>query len=416
MTAPNYSDEFWMNMALQGAELAARDGEIPVGAVVVKDGQLIAKGRNAPVALGDPTAHAEVLALRAAAKVLGNYRLEGCTLYVTLEPCVMCSGAIFNGRISRVVFGATEPKTGAAGSVINLFSLPALNHQTKICGGVLADRCSALLVNFFTKRRQQARAKESQRPVLRDDALRTPDSAFAGFGSYPLHASAYLSDLPSLSGLRMHYVDQGPSDAPITWLCLHSSLRWSYVFNGLLSALSSSVRVIAPDLIGFGRSDKPKKESFHQIERHQQVLLDFVERLQLKRLVLVLDGWDEGVGLLLCAKIASYVEGILVFTDGIEYGLSPESMFMSDAPFPDRGHRAAPRVFFKIQKEIESQPFFKPLRPDFLNVKKLFCVGDDSDLNFNFFQKNIDFESFDKIDESSFGKFLIKVKNYFISF
>lgn len=123
-----------MNMALQEAELAARDGEIPVGAVVVKDGQLIAKGRNAPVALGDPTAHAEVLALRAAAQILGNYRLEGCTLYVTLEPCVMCSGAIFNGRISRVVFGATEPKTGAAGSVINLFSLPALNHQTKICG------------------------------------------------------------------------------------------------------------------------------------------------------------------------------------------------------------------------------------------------------------------------------------------
>jgi tRNA(adenine34) deaminase len=415
MTAPNYSDEFWMSMALQEAELAACDGEIPVGAVVVKDGQLIAKGRNAPVALADPTAHAEVLALRAAAQILGNYRLEGCTLYVTLEPCVMCSGAIFNGRISRVVFGASEPKTGAAGSVINLFSLSVLNHQTKICGGVLADRCSALLVDFFTKRRQQARAKESQRPVLRDDALRTPDSAFEGFDSYPLHAFAYLSDLPSLSGLRMHYVDQGPSDAPITWLCLHSSLRWSYVFNRLLSELSSSARVVAPDLIGFGRSDKPKKESFHQIERHQQVLLDFVERLQLKRLVLVLDGWDEGVGLLLCAKIASYVEGILVFTDGVECDRSPESMLINDAPFPDSGHRAAPRVFFKIQREIEGKPFLKSSRSYFSNVKKLFCIGSDSDLNFKFFQKNIDFISFDEIDESSFGKFLIKVKNSFIS-
>lgn len=404
-----------MSMALQEAELAARDGEIPVGAVVVKDGQLIAKGRNAPVALADPTAHAEVLALRAAAQVLGNYRLEGCTLYVTLEPCVMCSGAIFNGRISRVVFGATEPKTGAAGSVMNLFSLSALNHQTKICGGILADRCSALLVDFFAKRRRQARVKESQRPVLRDYALRTPDSAFVGFDAYPLHASAYLSDLPSLSGLRMHYVDQGPSDAPITWLCLHSSLRWNYVFNRLLSELSPSVRVVAPDLIGFGRSDKPKKESFHQIERHQQVLLDFVERLQLKRLVLVLDGWDEGVGLLLCAKIASYVEGVLVFTDGIECSRSPKSVLINDAPFPDRGHRAAPRVFFEMQREIESKSLFKLSKPDFFNVKKIFCVGGNCCLNFDFFQKNVDFELFEEIEKYSFGEFLVKVNDYFIS-
>lgn len=404
-----------MSMALQEAELAASDGEIPVGAVVVKDGQLIAKGRNAPVALADPTAHAEVLALRAAAQILGNYRLEGCTLYVTLEPCAMCSGAIFNGRISRVVFGAAEPKTGAAGSVINLFSLSVLNHQTKICGGILADHCSALLVDFFAKRRQQARAKESQRPVLRDDALRTPDSAFAGIGTYPLHASAYLSDLPSLSGLRMHYVDQGPSDAPIAWLCLHSSLRWSYVFNRLLSELSPSVRVVAPDLVGFGRSDKPKKESFHRIERHQQVLLDFVERLQLKRLVLVLDGWDEGVGLLLCGKIASYVEGVLVFTDGIEYDSSPESLLINNAPFPDRGHRAAPRVFFEMQREIGEKPFFKSSKPDFLNVKKVFCIDGDCGLNFDFFQNNIDFEFFEDIDESSFAKFLIKVRDYFLS-
>jgi tRNA(adenine34) deaminase len=229
-----------------------------------------------------------------------------------------------------------------------------------------------------------------------------------------LHAPAYVSDLPSLSGLRMHYVDQGPSDSPITWLCLHSSLRWSYVFNRLLSELSPSVRVVAPDLIGFGRSDKPKKESFHQVERHQQVLLDFVERLQLKRLILVLDGWDEGLGLLLCAKMASYVEGVLVFTDGIECGPSPESMHINDAPFPDKGHRVAPRIFSEIQREIENQSFFKLQKPVFLNVKKLFFVGNNSFFNFKFFQKNINFESFEKTTESGFDEILIKIKNYLL--
>ena len=123
-------DEHWMREALAQAQAAALAGEVPVGAVVVKDGQVIATGRNAPVLGHDPTAHAEIVALRAAAQQLGNYRLDGCTLYVTLEPCAMCSGAMLHARVPRVVFGATDPKTGAAGSVLNLFGHAELNHHT----------------------------------------------------------------------------------------------------------------------------------------------------------------------------------------------------------------------------------------------------------------------------------------------
>ena len=124
-----YADSHWMRLALDQAHLAAQEGEVPVGAVVVKNGQLIASGRNAPIAAHDPSAHAEILAMRAAAVVLGNYRLDGCELFVTLEPCAMCSGAMLHARLKRVVFGATDPRTGAAGSVINVFAHSQLNHQ-----------------------------------------------------------------------------------------------------------------------------------------------------------------------------------------------------------------------------------------------------------------------------------------------
>ena len=128
-----------MQLALAQARLAALAGEVPVGAVVVYKGEVIATGRNAPVEGRDPTAHAEIMALRAAASAMGNYRLPGCTLYVTLEPCAMCSGAMLHARLERVVFGAPDAKTGAAGSVINIFEQPQLNHQTALLGGVLPN-------------------------------------------------------------------------------------------------------------------------------------------------------------------------------------------------------------------------------------------------------------------------------------
>ena len=142
-------DAAWMALALGEAQQAADAGEVPVGAVLVKDGVLVATGRNAPVAQHDPSAHAEIVALRAAAIALHNYRLDGCTLYVTLEPCAMCAGAMLHARLARVVFGAADPRTGAAGSVVDLFAHVQLNHRTQVEGGVLADRCASVLQTFF---------------------------------------------------------------------------------------------------------------------------------------------------------------------------------------------------------------------------------------------------------------------------
>lgn len=144
-----------MGVALELARQAASFDEVPVGAVVIKDGEIVGRGFNQPIGRHDPTAHAEVMALRDAAECLGNYRLPGCTLYVTLEPCAMCIGAIFHARIGRVVFGARDPKTGAAGSVIDLFAEERLNHHAEIVGGVRAEECGALLSGFFAARRQR---------------------------------------------------------------------------------------------------------------------------------------------------------------------------------------------------------------------------------------------------------------------
>lgn len=146
-------DEHFMGLALDLAREAGATGEVPVGALVVLEGEVVGRGFNQPIGRHDPTAHAEIMALRDAATRLGNYRLPGCTLYVTLEPCAMCAGAIMHARIERVVFGARDPKTGAAGSVIDLFAESRLNHHTTIVGGVLGEACGSLLSGFFAARR-----------------------------------------------------------------------------------------------------------------------------------------------------------------------------------------------------------------------------------------------------------------------
>lgn len=147
------SDEIFMRRALELAHRARDAGEVPVGAVVVLDGSIAGEGWNRPIAAADATAHAEIEAIRAACRAFGNYRLPGATLYVTLEPCAMCIGAIFHARIARVVFGTRDPKTGAAGSVINLFGEPRLNHHSVVEEGVLAEESSALLRDFFAAKR-----------------------------------------------------------------------------------------------------------------------------------------------------------------------------------------------------------------------------------------------------------------------
>ena len=152
-TDQTWSQLEFMQLALDLATQAALNGEVPVGAIVVKDDVVIGRGSNAPVGLHDPTAHAEIIAMREAATYLGNYRLVDCTLYVTLEPCAMCSGAMQHARIARLVYGASDPKTGACGSVVNLMSEPKLNHHTEVLGGVLAEQCGAVLTTFFKQRR-----------------------------------------------------------------------------------------------------------------------------------------------------------------------------------------------------------------------------------------------------------------------
>ncbi len=377
----NPDDTHWMRLALAEAQVAAQAGEVPVGAIVVKEGEVIATGRNAPVQGHDPTAHAEIVALRAAAQRLSNYRLDGCSLYVTLEPCAMCSGAMLHARLARVVYGAAEPKTGAAGSVLNLFGHAEINHQTEVLGGVLADECGSLLSSFFAQRRRQQRADALARHPLRDDALRTPDAAFADLPGYPW-APQYISDLPSLAGLRLHYLDEGPPDpatAPRTWLCLHGNPAWSYLYRRMLPAfLAAGDRVVAPDLIGFGKSDKPKKEGSHQFEWHRQVLLELVERLDLRNVVLVVQDWGGILGLTLPMAMPERFGGLLVMNtllatgdaplpkgfvdwramcrDKPLYGvgrllargnphLGPAECAAYDAPFPDKGYRAALRAF-----------------------------------------------------------------------
>jgi len=149
-----------MAEALLEAKGAAERGEVPVGCVITRDGEIIARAGNAPIANSDPSAHAEILALRQAGESLGNYRLVDCDLFVTLEPCLMCVGAMVHARISRVFWGAADPKTGAAGSVFDLLSSPFHNHQVKVVGGISADECGQQLAQFFRARRRQKKKQD----------------------------------------------------------------------------------------------------------------------------------------------------------------------------------------------------------------------------------------------------------------
>lgn len=287
----------------------------------------------------------------------------------------MCSGAMLHARLARVVYGAADPKTGAAGSVLDLFAQQRLNHQTAVAGGVLADDGGALLAEFFRRRRQEARMNAQP---LRDDALRTPDDHFRDLPGYPWPPH-YFSDLPSLGGLRMHYLDEGPRDAPRTWLCLHGNPAWSYLYRRMIPVfLAAGDRVVAPDLVGFGKSDKPKRDAAHTFEWHRQVLMEFVERLDLHNIVLVVQDWGGLLGLTLPMEDPDRYRGLLVMNTALGTGdaalspgflawremcaknpgfdvarlfargnphMTPEECAAYNAPFPDAGHRAALRAF-----------------------------------------------------------------------
>lgn len=147
-------DAGWMEQALEQARVAGNAGEVPVGALVIKDGEIVGRGHNRNLLDRDPTAHAEIVALRQAAARIGNHRLGECTVYATIEPCSMCAGALIHARVSRLVYGASDPKAGAAGSVLQVVNHPQLNHKMDVTAGVLAEKCSAILQEFFRQKRQ----------------------------------------------------------------------------------------------------------------------------------------------------------------------------------------------------------------------------------------------------------------------
>lgn len=346
-------DAHWMSQALAQARAAAAAGEVPVGAVVVKDGQCLASGYNAPIAQHDPTAHAEMQALRAAAQRLGNYRLDGCTVYVTLEPCAMCAQAMLHARVARVVWGAAEPKTGAAGSVLDLFALPALNHQTAVQGGVLAQPCADLLRDFFAARRADARARAQP---LRDDALRTPEAAFAAvWQTYPQWAacSHYWpvpeTVNPASAGLRLHALDlalshtgQATSQLQPPWLCLHSPPAWWPQWADWAQArVAAGERVLLPDLVGFGQSDKPKRSDWHTLARHAAVLQGWLQALGVPVVRLAVAPGQQALAQVLQALPGTPVADRVQVP---ETALQPLPADWLAAPFPDRGHRAGPQA------------------------------------------------------------------------
>jgi tRNA(adenine34) deaminase len=283
-----------------------------------------------------------MVALRAAALHLGNYRLDDCELFVTLEPCAMCAGAILHARLKRVVFGAADPKTGAAGSVIDLFGHARLNHHTQVNGGVLARECADVLQGFFRQQRQQ---KSLNASPLRDDALRTPANRFDALPALP-GVPHHVNDLLALKGLRLHYVDTGPAGSTPVTLCLHGSASWSQLWQQVMAErVALGERVLAIDLIGFGKSDKLKKATAYSMLWHAQVVVQLIERLNLKRVVLLEPANDtlpgqvqgESFGGLLVALAG----GRITRYESIQVApMNPEAL---RAPYPDQGHRAALR-------------------------------------------------------------------------
>ena len=349
-------DNVWMRLALEQAHRSQQRGEVPVGAVLVRGAEVLALGHNQPIASHDPTAHAEIVALRAGAQHLGNYRLEECELYVTLEPCAMCAQAILHARLKRVVFGATEPKTGAAGSVLNLFDYPQLNHRTVVRGGVLANDCAALLRGFFQQRRQQA---QQQVQPLRQDALRTPERCFASVWQMCSHwqpYSEYLYTLPALEGLRWHALDiPAGNDATQTptvsvWLALHGpDAWWPQCAAWAQEQTTSGSRVLLPDVMGFGQSDKPKKWRWHTLERHAQMLAQWLQHLGLVgtnmvRLAVAPGQWP----------LAKIVQRMLPDTVADTVTIPAPYLWQGcpadwrDLPYPDKGHRAAQQAWQQL--------------------------------------------------------------------
>lgn len=345
-------DARYMALALAQARKAAAAGEVPVGAVLVRPGrggapdEVLAQAYNQPIASHDPTAHAEIVALRAAAAAVGNYRLDGCELYVTLEPCAMCAQALLHARIARVVYGAREPKTGADGSVVNVLRHPALNHHTAVEGGTEAEACAALMQTFFAE--QRARARREAVP-LRDDALRTPEGAFElVWAAVPdwRQAQRWTQCGTVLDGLRLHWLDLAPPattpGAPVT-VALHGPNGWWPEWLDWAKAqVTDGQRLLLPDLIGFGLSDKPKKARWHTLARHADVLAEWLQEHTTAPLRLVAPPTMEALAQAIAQRLPGRPVGVLVQQPPEPTGLPAH---WRELPYPDAGHRAARKAW-----------------------------------------------------------------------
>lgn len=273
------SDEDFMRLALDQAACGERIAEVPVGAIVVKDSQVIGIGHNRSIVDSDPCGHAEIIALRHAAKFLGNYRLDECTLYVTLEPCPMCMGAVVHSRIKRLVYGAKDPKTGAAGSFIDLAGNSKLNHHCSVTGGVLAQECSNVLSRYFQKLRDENR---SERSLLRQDALRLEEGVLRRLLTPFTESvqSKFSANLAHAQQLRIHYLaTTNVDESQSVIVFIHGATTWSYVYRHALS-LSQQVgfSAVALDLPGHGWSDKTKRGLIESDVGYQLAILqEFID-------------------------------------------------------------------------------------------------------------------------------------------
>ena len=336
----------FLQLALAQARAAQALGEVPVGAVLVHQDQVIAVGHNRCIMDHDASAHAEVVVLRQAGQALGNYRLQDCDLYVTLEPCAMCAGAMAHARLRRVVYGLKDPRAGAAGSVLNVLQDSGISHQVAASDAqALAEvpaslrrELAQLLPHFFQAKRQ---AQSALALPLRPDALRTPAAAFANLAlPAPSH---YIHTLPALAGLRLHYFDSGApaglSTYP-TYLCLHHGPNWSIAFSDFFAQHANQARVLAPDLIGFGMSDKLKKSSAYSLDWHAQVLCEWMDYWAQEQALDL-----EAVQLVLQTPAHPLLPALLARTPYLAARapqiIAPAKNAYCDLPYPDQGHKAA---------------------------------------------------------------------------
>lgn len=357
------TDKFYMQQALELAHVAACHNEVPVGAVIVKNGEVIAKGFNLCIQNSDPSAHAEIVAIKQAALILKNYRLEDCELYVTLEPCCMCAGAILNSRIKRVVYAASDFKAGAAGSVIDVFQNTNLNHQTTITKGILQADSAAILQSFFQKKRSEQR-QTSLPNKLKEDFLRLPVTIYKQFveENQLTKLSHFNYQLNHLNGARLHYLDSG-----LTYLMPgQHNQKTIVILPGLMQSSSSfldvfyylknvGIRVVVIDLIGMGYSDKPKKlkhDSFDaMIDYHFQYLNELLKILK----IISFDIWAANLSAVIGQATQAHYSSTQIYLQNndsalflaevkswkhfkkmVEKDVGPTSTLL--LPYPDKGH------------------------------------------------------------------------------